>query len=156
MKNMRVIFSVFVRICVCICNFFGWRDEVQKKIFYEILWILWIDDFILWIDEKILKILKIFINPISLYPPIIAASLRWLSCMTLILNYSKSISFNLFKMNYFNSAVLYWLEEQLIKIDLNTKWPFWTSLCGAVEFYNHLFRVWFLAFRANLSIFLDF
>ena len=126
---------------------YGLIDWLQYGPIRYILYQIWLVSY---------ELYAFFINPISLYPAIIAASLRWLSCMTLILNYSKSISFNLFKMNYFNSAVLYWLEEQLIKIDLNTKWPFWTSLCGAVEFYNHLFRVWFLAFRANLSIFLDF
>ena len=48
----------FVSSLEKICESFFLRDEFQKKIFYEILWILWIDDFLLWIDEKILKFLK--------------------------------------------------------------------------------------------------
>ena len=45
---MRVIFAFAFVI-------FWMEGRVPKKILYEILWILWIDDFLLWIDELMKK-----------------------------------------------------------------------------------------------------
>ena len=54
MKNMQVIFSVFVCICVCFCNFLDGGTRSKKNILWNFMNFMnwWFSFMNWWIDEK--------------------------------------------------------------------------------------------------------